>query len=170
MAEWLKNFRQLAITAFVCFGTLGALLTVVGRDPKYSSLPFILFLCGASGAVVGNYRKLSLLGNDGEATKQALATPAVTLQLYVSPLVGGVFAMLAWAMFFSGLLKGVLFPDIANVTCTYDNFHNLMANTHPEHYADAMKGVFWAFVAGYSEKFVPNAIDQAAQKASNKQG
>ena len=168
MTEWLKNFRHLAITAFICFGTLGTLLVLIASDEGYSNLPLILFLCGASGSIVGNYRKLSLLGADGEATKQALGTPAVVLQLYVSPLIGGIFAMLAWTAFFSGLLKGVLFPNIivrAGVKDLYDNFHNLMANTYPEHYSDAMKGVFWAFVAGYSEKFVPNAIDQVAHNA-----
>jgi hypothetical protein len=168
MNDWLRNYRHLAITAFLCFGSLAVLLTLIGANPRYSNLPLLLFLCGASGSVVGNYRKLSLLGSDSEAVKHALSTPSVTLQLYVSPVIGGVFALPAWAAFFSGLLKGALFPNIAGVEGVYANFHDLMAKTHPETFADAMKGVFWSFVAGYSERFVPNVIDQLAQQAQKK--
>jgi hypothetical protein len=36
----------------------------------------------------------------------------------------------------------------------------------PKTYADAAKIVVWSFIAGYSEKFVPNLIARLADRAS----
>ncbi len=86
MDEWLRNFRHLAITAFLCFGALAVTLILIAVNPRFNNVPLLLFLCGANGAVVANYRRLSLLVDDADEIKRALATPPVIIQLYVSPL------------------------------------------------------------------------------------
>lgn len=166
MDPWTKQFLHLSITALVCFGIIATQLIITGGNAKVSYLPQLLFLCGAGGAVVGNYQRLALLSQKRDKLKDALANSMVTIQLYISPIIGGVFAIILWSAFFSGLLAGDFFPHIEGTNTTYSNFHDLMANTHPGTFADAMKGVFWSFLAGYSERLVPNILDKLADKAA----
>src|SRR5262245_46749891 len=165
MDEWLLNFRHLAITASVCFGALALTLILIAADRRFNNLPLVFFLCGANGAVVANYRRLSLLVDDAEEVRKALATPPVIIQLYVSPIIGGIFALILWSAFLGGLINGALFPKITGFGSAFHNLHDLMSQTGPETFADAMKGIFWSFLAGYSERFVPNAVDRLAAKA-----
>jgi hypothetical protein len=167
----LKNkLVHLTITAAIVFGSLALLLALTGVDKKYSNLTLVLFLCGGCGAIVSNYRRLSLISESEEALQKVLNNQMVTIHLYISPLIGGILALLLWTTFFSGLIQGTFFPAIEGTKGEYQNFQDLLVNTHPASYADAAKGMFWAFVAGYSERFVTNIIDKLAEDShDNKQ-
>lgn len=88
----------------------------------------------------------------------------VSFQFYLSPLVGGIFGLLLWMSFFGGMIQGSLFPTIDGIDKPYTNFFNLMAHTRPASYSDAAKGIVWSFLAGYSERFVPNILDRLAEE------
>jgi hypothetical protein len=166
MDPWSRKFLHLTVTAVVCFGAVATLLSLVAADASRSNLPVLLFLCGCVGAVVANYQRLTKLSLEKEKMSDEISNFMVTIQLYVSPLIGGVLALVLWAAFFSGLVQGDFFPRIDGTDAHYNNFHDLMAKTGPCGFKDAMKGVFWCFLAGYSERFVPNILDHLADKAS----
>jgi hypothetical protein len=163
--QWSRQFAHLTVTAVVCFGALAALLAMTAKNASRSDLPLLLFLCGAGGAVVANYQRLAKLSQDARNFGGELASVMVTIQLYVSPAIGGVFALVLWAAFFSGLIQGDFFPRIDGTDAPYTGFTYLMKDTHPAMFKDAMKGVFWCFLAGYSERFVPNILDRLAEQA-----
>jgi len=71
----------------------------------------------------------------------------------LAPIVGALGGLLGCLLFESGLLKGSLFPDL-NLTAQPD-----LAN--PEFF----KLMVWAFIAGFSEKLVPDTLDWLASNA-----
>jgi hypothetical protein len=151
--------------ASACILFVAVLVMSVHVQPgELFGLPQMIGLAGAIGAIVNNYQRISRLSQQPEAVQAAAENRVVVLQLYITPLIGARFAMLLWATFFSGLVTGALFPNIGGASGTYTGFHDLFKNATPCTNADAMKGVFWGFVAGYAEKYVPNILDRLAVK------
>jgi hypothetical protein len=94
--------------------------------------------------------------------------------ILLSPLVGGVLALLLYILFISGLVEGDLFPRFeadADVS-RGDDSNSLMAlvRVHAASYEDYAKLVFWSFLGGYSEKFVTNIISRFESTQSDGKG
>jgi hypothetical protein len=50
---------------------------------------------------------------------------------------------------------------------TTEDMRNFFSLTYPATGADVAKFLFWSFVAGFSERFVPQILDQAQREAPN---
>jgi hypothetical protein len=85
----------------------------------------------------------------------------VISQIYFSPVIGATFAFLLFGLFMSGVLQGGFFPSFA---CAEDRYTSFQAFTScsPTTNGDVAKVLVWAFVAGFSERFVPNILDGIA--------
>ena len=72
-----------------------------------------------------------------------------------------VFAFLVYLMAIGGLIGGDLFPKFSPVTLSEGETWNMqlfVTKVNPADFKDIAKILVWSFVAGYSEKFVPNLI------------
>jgi hypothetical protein len=72
-----------------------------------------------------------------------------------------VFAFVLYLMVVGGLIGGDLFPKF--VVDTLDNnahwnMKTFLIGVYPQDYKDIAKLLVWSFIAGYAEKFVPNAV------------
>jgi hypothetical protein len=81
------------------------------------------------------------------------------LQVYLSPVTGGVFALVLYVLFLSGLLQGDLSPHFACATEPFTSFGRF-ADCAPSTNSDVAMALVWAFVAGFAEHFVPNVLDR----------
>jgi len=85
------------------------------------------------------------------------------------------FAFLLYMMFIAGLISGDMFPRFVKTTLEsggqYQGMQAFATQIDPESYKDVAKILVWSFIAGYSEKFVPNLISQIlkAPPADNEQ-
>ena len=129
----------------------------------YGSLTLMVFMFGTVGGIANNYRRLVRMPISAESSQHG---HLVTLQIYVSPLVGGVFAGVLYGLFMSGLVQGSMFPQFSQIETMYDTYSLFAAGVEPLHNQDAAKVLVWSFVAGFSETFVPNFIDKAAKEAA----
>lgn len=130
-----------------------------------SATPFIVFIVGAIGGFVSLQRRLKELD---ESDLQLIADSVIYTCL--APAVGGVLAVLLYIIFLSGLLAGDLFPHFipdkkGDVTLGFVSIFQ----THGDYQAYA-KLVFWAFVAGYSERFVIDILSQFQSHALDSAG
>jgi hypothetical protein len=83
-----------------------------------------------------------------------------------------VFAFVAYLMAIGGLVGGDLFPQFVETPLRQGQVWNMdtfMTGVDPKTYKDVAKVLVWSFVAGYSEKFVPNLIGKLLEKTSEEQ-
>jgi hypothetical protein len=127
------------------------------------STPLVAFVCGVFGGFVGLQRRLKTLPDD-DLTLLAHSWVYVCL----SPLVGGILAMVTYILFVSELLAGDLFPKFVPDTGVAPEQTESLAVIFAIHgeAADYGKLMFWCFVAGFSERFATNIIGRFESDAA----
>ncbi len=160
-----RPYLHMALTVFVIVA--GAVLILVWAAYDDIGIHWMVFLVGTIGGVANNYRRLQHLPRDTNALADSGTSRLVTVQLYVSPLIGGIFAVVLYMLFLGGILQGALFPEFPHLQQNdYEGVSSFIKSATPAKGSDAAKLMFWSFVAGFSEAFVPNIIDKLAQEAT----
>jgi hypothetical protein len=79
-----------------------------------------------------------------------------------APVNGAVFALVLYAMFTGGLITGAVFPQISTPVpeSPYLRFWTYFVFSGPSSGLDWAKLVIWSFVAGFAERFVPDALSR----------
>ncbi len=88
------------------------------------------------------------------------------VQSYVSPAVGGIFALVLNFMWMGRLIEGSLFPAFVNLDGPYKGLTGLFEATLKTN-MDAARALVWGFIAGFSERLLPSLIDGLAKKGTN---
>ena len=158
-------YWHLLANACIAFGGLAVLL-LLARFGKYSDVMMLIFFAGAVGAVVNNYYRLANLSKNPAVLQEAGQMSLVIIQMYVSLLISGILAFVAYGIFISGLVQGSLFPAFEKSDSRYESVTNLLSSLSPKTNLDAAKSIIWAFIAGFSERLVPNIIDALVTKAA----
>ena len=112
------------------------------------------FAAGVIGGFVGLQRRLKRM-SDGDLELMANSW----VYIWLSPLVGGVLAVVLYILFVSGLLRGHLFPEF-NGEATVDRSGFAVLFNVEGTGRDYAKMLFWSFVAGFSERFVTDIISK----------
>jgi len=162
-----RLYWHLMAGAVIAFGGLAGML-FAARFGMYSDVVTLIFLAGAVGAVVNNYYRLAKLSESESAFQAASQSKMVIIQMYVSILIAGILALVAYGLFLSGLIGGSLFPTFVGAEGPYKDVSSMLVNLGPKTDIDAAKSILWAFIAGFSERFVPNIIDALIAKATPK--
>lgn len=120
-------------------------------------ISWLVFECGIIGGFVSIQQRLK----DIELEELKLLSESWATILVI-PLYGGIFALVLYVLFLSGLIEGHLFPhfyipDFGDKPST-DNIKAFLTETYPSQGSDLAKLIFWSFVAGFSERFVPQVI------------
>jgi len=86
---------------------------------------------------------------------------------FVPAVVGMIGAVMIYLVFAAGLLKGDLFPEFhcAAEKCT--NFHDFVSYWSPKDSAAFAKAIVWGFIAGFSERFVPDILNRLASNGAD---
>lgn len=155
-----------AIVAVVAATTTAAVLSVRDEIPWTT----LIFLGGTVGGVVNNFRRVQKLSLSGSRRSSPLTDRLVTIQIYTSPFVGGVFAIVLYGIFMSGLVQGALFPAFQETGAAFDLYPRFTELVRPATHADMAKALVWSFVAGFSEGLVPNFISKLTKDAEQELG
>ena len=127
-------------------------------------LPLIV-VTGMGGGVISIY--IRLRGGSGEGGYDGeLLFPKI--QAYISPLVAGMLALLFHGFMAAEIVTGTLFPDFKNSEGAYTGVRDFLTSLSPNTNVDAAKALVWAFIAGFSERLVPNVLDTLGNKAAVK--
>src|ERR1051325_1690176 len=166
--------RLLVITRrliLMTFCSLAILAAIFGVTLLFKQRFMVSWACFASGLIGGCVSIQQRTKNIGEEELELLSRS--WFQILLIPIYGGIFALVLYLVFLGHILEGPLFPafsiPVFAVPPTSDDMKNLFSSTYPSTGVDFGKLIFWCFVAGFSERFVPQIISGAAdQKASSK--
>jgi hypothetical protein len=125
------------------------------------------FGCGLVGGFVSIQQRVKNFG-DEELELLSLSW----FQILLIPVYGGLFALVLYLVFLSGFMEGPLFPHFAGppfsqpIPSTQD-IAAFFSRTYPASGSDLTKLLFWSFVAGFSERFVPQILDKVQTRFSD---
>ena len=163
------------------YGTLsivGAMVVVLVpgfiSDTLSPPLLLLVVLAGMLGAFFSALTRLYHVDDAGTA----LITPMVGelggkyMFMYASvpSVIGAIAALVMYMLFVSGLVQGDLFPSIACMDekgCK--SISGLMKHYWPEEPTDYGKALVWSFIAGFSERFVPDLLQSLVKKEAVKE-
>ncbi|MEZ5299174.1 MAG: hypothetical protein R3F11_00650 [Verrucomicrobiales bacterium] len=156
--------RHVFLVTAISVGLMIAVGFIVSNVDAYESFFALVFIAGTAGGIANNFRHTRKV--EGTAEPDESEARLVIYQIYLSPLVGGVFGVACYGIFAAGLLQGDAFPafDGSSEFKGAASFADAMV---PVTNADGAKALLWAFIAGFAEWFVPNFIDRFAKGAAD---
>lgn len=169
----LAAYKQMLKYQFVGTGILVAVITT-GLTASYNmpiGVPLVplMMLAGMLGAFFSALTRLYNVDQVGivifTSTVQDLGGgPYLLMYSFVPPIIGMIAAVILYLVFVAGYLNTDLFPKFeCRGVC--NSMQDLMANYYakgPENYG---KALVWGFIAGFSERLVPNMLTSLASKA-----
>lgn len=165
MSKLTKLYWHLAVSGLIAFGGCAAAL-FAARMGADTDILLLVFCAGSVGAVINNYYRLAKLSAEDKVAIEALDGTVFTMQIYVSVLIAGVLGFVIYGLFLSGLLQGDLFPKFKSADAEFTSIFALLETVTPNQNVDTAKAIVWAFIAGFSERLVPNVLDRLVNQAS----
>jgi hypothetical protein len=166
MLRTIGNRLALALAVLVGVTIPGAFYAHLHPDAFIGATPLAALMVGMIGGFVGLQRRLRSMPDED---LMLLANSWVYVCL--SPLVGGILAVVTYVLFVSGLLAGDLFPtfvaDVAPAAAGAPGGTPVAAHGFGKIFAiqgaaaaDYAKMLFWCFLAGFSERFATDIMSR----------
>jgi len=124
------------------------------------NLPFVMAIIipGIVGGLISTVRSVQAVKLDHNADLDLSQLQQGNTSIYLSPFLGGIFALLLFCLFAGGFLTGSLFPKVEMDSLLISGLGQL-------DFKEVAKVIVWSFIAGFAEKLVPDRLDQLAQKS-----
>lgn len=157
--------KKLVIFTAIIIAFLAGYLLYLYLLPSGEEKPFIIlfvFICGLLGGFVSIQQRLPSIEPD---ELKVLSKSWVSITLI--PINGGIFALVLMLMFVGGIIQGELFPKYREKDLeTMAEVYEWMKTGFPTDGKGIAKLFFWSFVAGFSERMVPQVIRKTVGKVS----
>ena len=164
VADQATHTAIIVLVVLLLTSTVAIVFTNFKDLHGFASFVFFVFMSGTIGGIANNYRRLCRIPL-ADLEQPAVAQRLVTVQIYMSPLIGGIFAVALYVIFMSGILQGDFFPAFQGVEEAFMDMPHFADITLPKTNHDAAKALIWAFIAGFAEGLVPNFIDKIARES-----
>ena len=132
----------------------------IGTSGGAEQFPIAFFII--ISAIVGAMVNQSFRSRDGKDDVKNLSFGWFIGFVVWKCLVAIAFAFLLYLMFIGSLVSGDLFPKFIHTSADaggqYTTMMNFATEVEPASFMDLAKLLVWSFIAGYSERFVPNLV------------
>jgi hypothetical protein len=155
--------KRLLLFTGVSLILTGLLFVIAFRYDRFL-ISWFCFECGIIGGFVSIQQRLRRI-EDQELEYLAESWAAILM----IPVFGAIFSLVLYLLFLSRIIEGPLFPilvipEFPKVPTTAD-LRRFFAETYPRSGQDFAKLAFWSFVAGFSERFVPQIIGRVSENS-----
>jgi hypothetical protein len=138
----------LFLLAFVIFYKMGRLPIMFG-----------LVMAGSLGGIVSCLEKIKSIGISKRDRIGGMAS------VLLSILMGLIFSLVLYLLIAGGLLKGPMFPDLIDKPADTSTFLAFVdADVLKPDTSNYARALFWAFVSGYSQKFVLSIVGRVEKE------
>ncbi|MEQ6917086.1 hypothetical protein [Halomonas aquatica] len=158
--------KRLIVMTTVAVAVLGTIFALTFFYNQRFMMTWAVPLCGIIGGFVSIQQRLN------KVTDEELALLSASwFQILLVPIFGGVFALVLYLVFLSGIVSGDLFPAFSfpsqeDIGEGEDYMLHIFRDTYPSSGPDLAKLLFWSFVAGFTERFVPQLISKVTSTVS----
>ena len=157
--------KRLIVMTAIAVAVLSAIFGATFLLGQRLMLTHLSFTCGIIGGFVSIQQRLKSV-SDEELELLARSW----FQIVLIPIFGGIFALVLYCLFLSGIISGHVFPAFSMpkppAAGPDTNFMvDLLIRTYPSTGPDLAKFLFWSFAAGFSERLVPQIITKVAAGA-----
>jgi hypothetical protein len=161
----------------VLFYTVGWLISL-SITGSWVQMPFLSMLAtviyaGIIGGYVSSLRRVQSVRPDTDSLLTIQALQNSRYFLWLSPLLGAIFAVALLLVFLSKLVGGMAFPGFNTLDCKDCTFSTQVQSWPfwnslcPSSSAEYAKLFLWSFIAGFAERFVPDLLDRIVQRGQN---
>ena len=119
---------------------------------------------GIIGGFVSSQRRMQSIPSDGDPLVSVFGLENAGYYLWLSPLLGAIFAVIISMMFMGGFLTGSLLPEFSHPEGPSAGFFRDIIQTLPKDGVNYAKLFLWAFLAGFAERLVPDSLDRLSSK------
>lgn len=153
--------ERLIVMTFVALIVVGVIFGATLFYGEKLMISWLCFGCGLIGGFVSIQQRLKKLGDE---ELELLARS--WFQILLIPIYGGIFSLVLYVGFLSEIIKGPLFPhflipEFKKPTPTDEDVLKFLQTTLPTSGQELAKLLFWSFVAGFSERFVPQLLEKS---------
>jgi hypothetical protein len=160
------TYKLVSLTAACMFLLLIIFYVVNLRQLDKTYLVAYVFLAGLIGGFVSIQQRLPTIG-----VNELRELSSSWLSILLIPINGGIFALVLMLLFLSGIIEGAMFPEYTHASIDHEklieSFVLWLTTTFPKSGPDIAKLLFWSFVAGFSERFVPQIIRKTTEKVDS---
>ena len=147
---------------------LGFALYYLRKPPEHNFLAMVacVLYFGIIGGFVSSQRRMQSIPTDTDPLISIFGLDNAGYYLWLSPLLGAIFAVILTLMFIAGILKGTVFPGFvpqAGAAAT-PIFGDFAVQALPTGAVEWAKLFVWAFLAGFAERLVPDSLDRLSSK------
>ena len=157
--------RRLVTFTLVILALIAVMMysILLATSREGSVLVLLVFASGLLGGFVSIQQRLPKI-----STQELHVLSSSWVSITLVPINGGIFALVLMFVFIGRILQGDLFPAYPEFTISnVKEFFAWVENGYPLTGADVAKSLFWSFVAGFSERFVPQVIMKATSRATD---
>lgn len=137
------------------------------RHWQFMAMLSCVVYCGIVGGFVSSQKRMQAISSDADPLITVFGLDNAGYYLWLSPLLGAIFAVVLCLMFIAGVLKGAIFPGFfisGNHAAASLPFFTFTWDTLPTSSEEYAKLFVWAFLAGFAERLVPDSLDRLAAK------
>ena len=177
--DTLDAHRLLVVSLFIstlviglAYLSAGLLFAATGQAARIVTPLTATIVAGAGGGFVSSLRRL--YGFEDVFPRKGYERLFRRMNFYVlayscvPALVGMIGAVVIYLVFAAGLLEGDLFPKfkcLHDSCAAFEDFIQHWSPADPEAYA---KAIVWGFIAGFSERFVPDILNRMSSENTGK--
>ena len=169
-----KSLTSDCILMVLVYTVIGgfALIRLQRHDHSFLAMVLCVVYFGIIGGFVSSQRRMQSIPTDTDPLVSIFGLDNARYYLWLSPLLGGIFAVILTLMFVAGVLQGTIFHDfhVPSRIVGRSLFSIFAYQALPNGTESWAKLFVWAFLAGFAERLVPDSLDRLSAKlTANKQ-
>lgn len=162
-------FRRVRVTALVALAIMivTTAMAATYQDPRWVPTMGIVLLAGIVGACFSAQQRAQTAIPEGDVQTRVQVLTRLAESFYFAPIGGAIGALVLFCLFAGELVQGQLFPKVwtSDPSDTH-SFFAFLVSAGPDSGMEMAKLLAWCFIAGFSERLIPSALDQLGGRLS----